>query len=300
MGQRLRRHVYWARRDGLGRVIEEDDLNPRERLSTAWRKYRWRSQHGVTPGTGRAVFLVGLQRSGTNMVVKGLEHSPAVELHNENDRRVFDRFQLRSDAIVRETVLRSRHQIVLFKPLSDSHNTVHLLEGLGLPTAPRAIWAYRNVDDRVRSAVAKFGDVNRRVLIEIAEGRAADRWQAQGLSDETLDLVRRCDPQQLSTNSAAALFWVVRNGLFFEQQLQDRSDVHLVSYERVISEPEDSMRTLAAFVGLPYSADLAAHIDGRASGERAPLDLDPQVRAAADTLAERLDEVERARHARTV
>lgn len=291
LGHRIARHLTWARRDGIGRLIEEDNLDPRARLSDARLKRAWRRQHGVQPGQAQAVFLVGVQRSGTNMVVRGLEASPATQVHNENDRRVFHRYRLRDDDVLRRVILASRHQVVLLKPLIDSHRTPELLDSLRLEVPPLAIWAYRNVDDRARSAVAKFGDVNRQVLAEIAAGRGLDRWQAQRLSEDSLELIRRCDPASMSAESGAALFWVVRNRLFFELGLHTRSDVRLVSYESVIADPATTMRSLASFVGLPPDQAMAAHVDERSHRNRPPLDLDPLVREAAVDLQQRLDSV---------
>src|SRR3954449_6521663 len=110
------RHWRWARQDGLSTLIEEDDLRPINRASRAWRKWRWRRAHGVAAGTAMPVWLVGVQRSGTNMVVRGLEESPEVEVHNENDGAAFDRFLLRPDPVIRRIVLESCHRYVLFKP----------------------------------------------------------------------------------------------------------------------------------------------------------------------------------------
>src|SRR5436309_12404449 len=192
LSRKALRHWQWARQDGLSTLIEEDDLRPISRASRAWRKWRWRRSHGVAVGTAMPVWLVGVQRSGTNMVVRGLEESPEVEVHNENDGAASDRFRLRPDPVVREIVLASRHRYVLFKPLCDSHRVDELL-ALGTPTPGRAIWAYRGVNGRVRSALAKFGDANLRVLTDIAAGRAADAWQAQRLSDHSLDVIRSFD-----------------------------------------------------------------------------------------------------------
>jgi hypothetical protein len=287
-GARVQRHVHWVRRDGLARVVEEDGLDPRARIRAAVRARRWRATHAVPVGTARPVLVVGVQRSGTNMVLRGLEQDPSVEVHNENDRTVFDRFQLRDDAVVRGVVHRSRHAVVLFKPLCDSHRTAELLGSMAAPGLPvggpaKAVWVYRGVDGRARSAVQKFGDVNRRILTEIAAGEGRDRWQAQGLSEETLHLVRRADPARLSPESAAALFWVVRNRLFFDQSLHLRPDVHLVSYERFVLDPEDEATVLARFVGVRPDYGLWAHADGRAAkGVR--LDLDRKVREASDQL----------------
>src|SRR5919204_2661090 len=106
---RLRRHLRWARTQGLGRLLEEDDLNPLARASRRVAKWRWRRAHGSAPGTATAVLLVGLQRSGTNMVVRGLERAPEFEVYNENHSAAFDRFQLRPIDHVRGLLEASRH-----------------------------------------------------------------------------------------------------------------------------------------------------------------------------------------------
>jgi hypothetical protein len=285
--QKALQHWRWARQDGLSALIEEDDLRPISRASRAWRKWRWRRSHGVEAGTAMPVWLVGVQRSGTNMVVRGLEESPEVEVHNENDNAAFERFRLRPDSVVREIVLASRHRYVLFKPLCDSHRVDELL-ALGTPTAGRAVWAYRGVDGRVRSAIAKFGDTNLRVLTEIAAGRGGDMWQAQRLSADNLELIRSFDWTSMSPASAAALFWYVRNSLFFDLGLDRRNDVLLSSYDALISAPEAGTRALASFLGLEWHPGLAAHIEPRDGGRQERLDLDSRVRAVCDELEDRL------------
>jgi hypothetical protein len=286
-----------VRRDGIARIIEEDRLDPRERARDAYARARWRKRSGLAPGSATAVFLVGVQRSGTNMVVRGLESNPAIEVHNENDRRVFDRFRLRDNEVVRATVERSRHRFVLLKPLCDSHRTDELLDDLRLSQPPRAIWAYRSVDGRVRSAVAKFGDVNRRVLAEIAAGRGGDRWQAQRLSEETLELIRKVDPASLSPESGAALFWYARNALLFDTGLDTRPDVMVVSYDALVQAPHETMQPLCRFLGMDFDPAYAAHVDSRAAHGRR-VEIDDTVRAACDELTQRLDEVA-ARHRAT-
>ena len=236
------------------------------------------------------VWLVGVQRSGTNMVVRGLEEHPEVEVHNENDRAAFERFRLRPDPVVRDIVLASAHPYVLFKPLCDSHRVDELL-ALDTPTDGRAIWAYRGVDGRVRSALAKFGDANLRVLTEIASGRGGEAWQAQRLSPENLELIGSFDWASMSAASAAALFWYVRNSLFFDLGLDRRDDVLLSSYDALVSFPEAGTRAVASFLGLEWTPGLAAHIERR-DGDRPPrLELDARLRRLCDELEERLEAV---------
>jgi hypothetical protein len=237
------------------------------------------------------VFLVGLQRSGTNMVVRGLERTPEFEVHNENDGRAFERYRLRPLPRIRAIVDSSRQRYVLFKPLCDSHRVDELLDSLGTQTPGRAVWAYRSVDGRVRSALAKFSDHNLQVLREIAAGRGSDRWQAQRLSHESLELIRSFDYEAMSPESAAALFWYVRNSLFFELGLDRRPDVALVSYDALVADPEGAVQPLCRFLGFPWSPRLVAHIDARSSSARPPLALDRRIRECCTELQERLDRV---------
>ena len=63
------------------------------------------------------------------------------------------------------------------------------------------------------------------MLRELSAGRGRDRWQAQGLSTASWNVIASTDYQTLSPEAAAALFWCVRNEIYFEQGLKARSDV---------------------------------------------------------------------------
>lgn len=307
---RIARHVRWLRTQGIGRLVEEDQLNPFERVPLTLRKWRWRRAHTVVP-MAVPVFLVGVQRSGTNMLVRGLERSPEFEVRNENDRAAFHRFRLRPSPVIRALVERSGHPYVLFKPLADSHRIVQLLDALGTPSPPRAIWAYRSVDGRVRSAVAKFGANNSIALRAIAEGSSGHRLRADAPSQETIDhlreglsakslaLVRSFDYDELTPESGSALLWYVRNALYFELGAHERDDVMLSSYDALVEHPQETMRALCAFLRFPFHPDLVAHMQRR-SGPSARLKLHPEIRRRCDGLQTRLDEAAREKAARFV
>lgn len=281
---RIRRHLYWARTQGVGKLIEEDELDPLDRWRTARAKGRWVRAHGVSPGQAQPVFLLGAQRSGTNMMVRGLDRDPSVEVHNENDSRCFSQFALRFDAVP-PLLAASRSRLVLFKPLCDSHRAADLLAMHGA-RSPKVLWAWRDVDGRVRSAVSKFGDSNRRALTAIVAGERS-RWEAGGLTDADIDLLRSLSVAELSAESASALFWYLRNDLYFRQELDRRDDVLLVSYGDMVADPMCHMTSICDFLGFNFSPALVEHIDARAAGTRR-LDLDPRVRQLCDELTSRL------------
>ena len=285
---RVLRHWRWGREQGFRRLIEEDQLNPFSRARLSLEKRRWRRAHSVAPNAV-PVYLVGLQRSGTNMIARGLEEAPEFEVRNENDRAAFHRFQLRPNEVIRQIVASSGQRYVLFKPLCDAHRTPELLDEMRTPSPGRAIWAYRDVDGRVRSAVAKFGSTNLHVLQRIAAGDDHGMWQAGGLSEANRALIAQFDYASISAESAAALFWYLRNSLYFELGLDQRPDVLLVPYGAMVERSRDEMGRICEFLDLPYRPQLDAHVDARAPSGRAPLEIDAELRRLCDELTARLE-----------
>jgi hypothetical protein len=105
------------------------------------------------------------------MLLRALAASPQIDPYAEGDPRLFTRYRLSSPEAVVRTVRASRQEVVLLKPLCDSHDLPALLS-LFAGESPRGLWLWRDVDARARSAVRKFGPTNQRVLARLAaEGR---------------------------------------------------------------------------------------------------------------------------------
>jgi hypothetical protein len=284
---RVRRNAAWVREQGLARALEEKEIDPLRTIPARLAKRRYRRVAGAY-GHAVPVYVVGVQRSGTNMLVRGFGLAPEVQVFNENDRRAFDRFKIRDDAVVESLIASSRHGYVMFKPLCDSHRVDHLLDDVRSEQAGRAVWAYRDVEGRVRSALAKFGDGNLQVLREYATGVTTTRWHTQRISDASAELVRSFDYSRLSPASGAAMMWLIRNRLYFDLGLDQRPDVYLVSYNAFLEAPDATMQRLCAFLDFPWREDLTRHVSGRPATYFQPLDIDPVIRAECDALAVRL------------
>ena len=278
---------HWGMTHGWVDLIEEHDVNPFVRGRRAFRKARWRWTNRLRGERPTPVFLIGAQRSGTNMMVHGLDELAQVQVYNEGNAKAFENFRLRPLETIEALVERSWAEFVVFKPLCDAHRAVELLDNF----APRArvIWAYRAVEGRVRSAVAKFGDSNLRVLRAYAAGEAGNAWQVQGVSSENADFIKSFDLDRLSAESGAALFWYVRNSLYFEMSLDGRENVMLLSYDQLLADPEGVAASVCRFVGLDYRRDLIAHIKPHRHVVSKPLEIDSRIRERCEELQERLD-----------
>lgn len=288
------RNWHWARSNGWAAFFEEHDLNPVVRVPRDTRKLVWRLSHGVAPGDARPVLLLGAQRSGTNMVTHGLAMAPEFAVYNEGDRRAFDRYRLRDQQAILELVTKSRHQYVLFKPILDSHRAVELLDGFAWIQPPRALWVYRDVRSRAHSAVAKFGDSNLRVLRRRQETPGFRHWQLggeRGLSAESAALLDAYDARDLSAAEGAALFWLVRNRIVFEQHLDERDDVLVVSYESFLRHPEATMAGVCRFLEFPFRDALVAHVERRPPPPGPRVEIRHEILHLCDELSRRLARV---------
>jgi hypothetical protein len=284
--EKVRQNWRWGRTHGWADLIEEHDLNPLVRARRGVRKATWHASRARRT-SATPVFLVGAQRSGTNMIAHGLDEAPEFRVYNEGNAKAFRNFRLRSLSEIESLIERSRAEFVLFKPLCDTHRTAELLERFR-PRA-RVIWAFRDMDGRVRSALAKFGDSNLHALGSFAAGRDGHDWQVQGISPENAAFIRSFDFERVSAASAAALFWLVRNSLYFELSLDRREDTMLASYNRFLAEPERSARALCAFLGLAFRRELIAHIKPRPPASTEPISIDQRIRERCVELQERLD-----------
>ena len=287
---RIRQNWRWSKAHSWAHLVEEHDLNPLVRGRRAIRKTWWRLAQRDQKAPPAPLFLVGVQRSGTNLLAHGLDELPEFQVYNEGNTKAFENYRIRALPAIEKLVGQGSARFVLFKPLCDSDRTPEMLGHFG--TRARAIWAYRNVDGRVRSAIAKFGDSNLRVLRAFAAGEEQkpwNTWQIAGLSAENADFVRSFDLDSLTAESGAALFWYVRNALYFELGLHQRTDTILVNYDELLAEPERVAIGVCRFLEIQYRKAMIASIDPRRPSQRPPFPIDPRIRERCTALKERLD-----------
>ncbi|MEO0421040.1 MAG: sulfotransferase [Pseudomonadota bacterium] len=223
------------------------------------RKLFWQLTHPRPPGAAAPVFIVGAQRSGTTMLGDCLARSSQVSYYPEHDRTAFDNFVLRED-VWPALVARCRLPIIAFKPLTSSHLARDMLARYA---KGRVIWALRHPSDRARSAVAKFGQQNLKLLQQLAGGERPDVWQTQGLEQRHFDLIGKMLANPIDAAGAAALFWYLRNDLFFAQALDRDDRAQVVCYERLVSAPAQQMEHLCNHLGIPYQPRLSNDIHAR-------------------------------------
>ncbi|MFV8835521.1 sulfotransferase family protein [Aquisalimonas sp. APHAB1-3] len=239
----------------------------------------WRAlTQGVRPGLH--AFVVGAQRSGTNMVMNILDRSYDTTVYHERDPRAFDEYLMRPPETIDNLIVRARAPVFVIKALCEMDRLPWLMERF----APaRVIWVVRHYDDAVNSSLRSFGKVADQVS-GLVDDPGFHVWMGKGMSRETHARLRELHYPEMNEASRVALFWYTRNRLLFDTGLADDPRVILVSYERLVTDPHVEFRDVFAFLGLDYGDRLAANVTPRSVRKAPAPDIDPEVRAACDAL----------------
>lgn len=257
----------------------------------AWRRRKqlWQLLYG-TAGEARPVFLVGCQRSGTNMLQEAIDRSLQTWIYNEDNSTAFDNYRIQPLAKRKRLIARARCRWVLFKPLCDTQNIDRLMAE---HPGSRVIWPFRHYDDVVNSTLRAFGRGRQLWMVRMAATEPAwDHWFVERMSGSTRALLARHYRSGLSVYSAAALKWYVRNQIFFEYGLDDHPDVRLAEYEQLVRRPEQEIGAVLAELGLDFDPQWTANVHKGSVAREAPPPIDDEIRTLCDQLLEQLREVE--------
>lgn len=252
-----------------------------------WRGYK-RLKHRLTPARQKAcVFVAGAQRSGTNMLMECLDWSGETDAFHESDPRAFKDYQMFPREVIHGLVDASRFPCVPIKALCEAEQLKELLEEF---KPAKVIWVVRDFGDTVNSAVRNFPDFADRIQEIVRDPKTTPGWFARGISDETLALLRRLNHENMTSATASALRWYIRNVLFFEQGLDQDERVLVVHYADLVTNPGQTMETVFKFAGLTdYSGFITRKIHARSIRKNPPPPIDPGVMQACAALQQRFD-----------
>lgn len=244
-----------------------------------------RLRSGGSPSDKRTVFLCGMMRSGTNMVLSVLEKSIETQVFQESDVRLYENFVMREPRIVHRAIDRSPARRVVIKALLESHKADWLLAEF----APaRCIWVYRNVYDSVNSQIRSFKSAPG-VVERLVKEPNLDDWRAEGLTDELRQVLEQYYRDDLSAASRSALYWYIRNMSFFEQGLDERDDIYLLRYEDCVNTPTPTFETLFAWLGLDFRPEYTEHVFASSVGRHERPDIEPEIAQLCDDVVARFD-----------
>jgi hypothetical protein len=223
------------------------------------------------------------------MVMWTIERSPNVWVYHEHAwSPAFRNYRLRPTETIDRLIGRSPAPVVAFKPLCDSHLTDRYL---ARHSRSKAIWIYRSFKDVANSAVRNLGEHQKNVLRWIVQGDT-DRlgWRGERLPRDYVDLVHEVFREDMSSHEACALFWYVRNRLYFDLGLEVDERVLLVRYEDLVGGSDKPFARLFDFIGAEFERGFLENIFSSSVGRSPFPAIHPRVEAVCEHLAARLDE----------
>lgn len=263
------------------------------------RKRAWRKTHPRPVGK-TVCFVLGCQRSGTNMLIRTLDRMMEVDRFDEDDSRAFVGNRIRGKEVRARLIAKSNAACIIFKPICDSHRALELL--CDHPGA-KVIWIYRRFSDVAASAVQYWGELSRLFITDLLAGGGAwnqFQWNREGVTEESLAPIRAAIPTPLSDIDAACIFWHLRNALFFAQGLQNRPDVQLIRYETLVADAPTGFANLCSFMDLAFDPAAVARVHKESVGKGAQHPIAPEVYTLCEGLLRRLDAAAEAHHGRNV
>lgn len=262
----------------IGRLLER---------GRRWRQLR-RTRHPTTEKL--PVFVVGCNRSGTNMICAGIGKSPHGWAYQESEFSLaFNAYYLRADSIIEWLIRRTPAPLVAFGSILDSQFTDDLLSRFD---GARAIWIYRRYEDVANScARMKWGASLKNLVRWVAQGEL-DKLGARGkrMSEDTVRLFGELVREDLSNEAAACLYWYMRNQLYFDLGLHLDPRVLIVQYEDTVQNPVQTFRRIFSFLGLPFDPATVDGVFASSVGKHTWLGTDPAIEEICDALKARLDE----------
>lgn len=238
------------------------------------------------PSEQTIALILGCQRSGTTMLLNVFERDLRTKSYSENGWLGECWPRLMPYPKIHEMLSKDRVPLVIAKPLMESQRTLELLQEF--PNA-KVIWAYRGYSSVANSRVKKFGEDIQFNLIKLIVDGNEKEWSAERLPDALRELVRSVWQDGMSAYDAAALFWYVRNELFFTQDLVSNPRVKMTRYEDIATNPREVIAEIYQFLGLPPPPEAAltkVHQDSVGKGKN--LDLDPSIVELCNAMERRL------------
>jgi hypothetical protein len=197
--------------------------------------------------------IIGCQRSGSTMMYEIFSKDPRSKVYGEfcnlNSDDKDHKIRLNAVAKVKSVIDSLGHPLVILKPLVESQ---HVDKLLALHKNVKCVWLFRNYRDVAASNIKKWGPMNGKNNLLPIINQEPSNWRSESLPPETVSTVKKHYDENMSSHDAAALFWWVRNSLYFHQHLFDNSKIYTCNYKNLVSQPGVQMKELYQFIGVEY------------------------------------------------
>jgi hypothetical protein len=267
--EKVSRRVFLARKD-IRRQLKSEEHKPKEIL-----------------------FIFGCQRSGTTLMTLIMEKDWDAKVYAEHSKLssddTLDRLRLNELSRVKRVIEGERYPLVVLKPLVESQNARLLLDSF---KGSKALWMIRFYKDVAASNLRRFGLDNGIKNLRYIATDQQNNWRAEQLPESVRELVKSHFSEGMNPYDAAALFWYVRNTLFFQQDLEQHPSVKVCQYADLVRRPNEIIRDIYEFMKRPYPGDhIVAEVHRFSIGRGQSVELSPAIENLCDEMWDRLKSV---------
>lgn len=238
----------------------------------------------------RLIFLMGSNSSGGTTLLRYFDSHIASRVFGEvSPFSIPGKVRLRPADELRDVLNSIEAAFLVAESKAEVQNAAELLRSF-----PRAnvVWIYRNYKDIAVAAAAKFNCQIRNIR-KVLQGNPDD-WRAEGVPTHLRDEIENVVSGGLSSVDAAALFWYVRNSLFFEQALAEEDRALLCRFEDVTIEPALILTKIYSRLGVEFKKrDIRCKPHSEWIGVGRNVKLSREIDELCSELAERLNACDR-------
>ncbi len=203
-------------------------------------------------GSKNILFIIGCQRSGTTLMTQIFDKDLLVKAYGEFSELSDlgeNKIRLNPLSQVKSEIEKNKVSSIVLKPLVESQNTNNLLNFF---ENSHCLWMFRHYQDVSSSNLKYFGLQNGINNLRSIINRETGNWRSDNISENTFDLVQKYFSEKMLPHDAAALFWIVRNRLFFELELDKNQRVAMCKYEDLVNMPLKTMENIYTFSGFQF------------------------------------------------
>jgi len=197
----------------------------------------------------KILFIFGCQRSGTTATINGLEKMEDFKIFREVNDQIHKREKGKYNIRIKPTAEllpifnQLKERVVVVKPLVESQHALNLLEDF--PNS-NGLWMFRNHAEVVKSMIKKWGPDVGKTMLRVIKNDKTGNWRSEK-TDHVKELVSSINIKRMSSESAASLFWYIRNSFYFKQKLYNNERILLCSYQRLIDQKNYLTELLSHF-----------------------------------------------------
>ena len=243
------------------------------------------------PKQKNILMITGCSRSGTTLMHRIFENDMNTKSYGEVSRLTFPepekRFRLLPEEMMQQEIEKEKSSFVVIKFTTELQNAMKLLNYFN---DSKLVFMFRYYKDSIASHIFQFGRDNGIKNIRPIYEDDPNDWKSEGASDDVKKLVKKHFSEDMNPYDAAAIFWIARNRLFYELEMDKDPRIKMCRYEDLIESPKDVIESLYRFSNQTFPGEkIFSEIHPKALGRGKGVEFNPEIEQLASEMMQKLE-----------